>query len=143
MTGCKRTTEGPSHRRAGALRAFFCVAVAALAALVGSACLSPTLPLPPPDAPTSIHPSATGENIWAVTGDCDPGAIVTVFNEVTGKGAVVEDRDMTGTYTVLIEASLCDLAWVKQETGLDTSSRTTFVIEDVSSALPTDPSACP
>lgn len=140
MTGCKRTTVGRRSLFAGALRASL---LAALAALVGSACLSPTLPLPPPDAPKSIHPSAAGEDMWAVTGDCDQGAIVTVFNEVTGEGAVVEDRDMTGTYTVLIKASLCDLAWVKQEVGLDSSSRTTFVIEDVTAALPTDPSACP
>lgn len=117
--------------------------VAALGVLSGSACLSPTLPLPPPEKPDTIHEEAAGSGTWTISGDCDAGAIVTVFNERTGEGAVIEDRDGNGRYTVTIKADLCDMAWVKQDIGLDTSARTTFTIEDATTAGPTDPAACP
>src|SRR5689334_7230115 len=78
--------------------------IAALEALLGSACLSPTLPLPPPSV-TSIHASDMSAKTWAITGDCIEGALVTAFNETTGKGEVIEDRDLTGRFTITIEAS--------------------------------------
>lgn len=114
----------------------------ALLALFAPACLSPTLPLPPPEMPSSMHPSSTGQGLWTIAGDCDPGALVTVFNERTGQGAVVEDREKTGRYSVLIRAEVCDLAWVKQELGQDVSLRTTFEIEERSINVPVGPSVC-
>ena len=48
-----------------------------------AACLSPTLPLPPPEEPTSISASAV-EGYWDVRGQCTPGAVVLVKNVATG-----------------------------------------------------------
>jgi hypothetical protein len=135
-------TAGPAEPRFSSRRGLFSlVLVAFLSVLLGSACLSPTLPLPPPSV-TSIHASEAADGTWSITGDCIPGAIVTAFNEVTGKGAVVEDRDMTGRFTIPIKATLCDLGWVKQEQDADLSTRMTFVVQDLTESGPTDPSAC-
>ncbi|TKD00816.1 hypothetical protein [Polyangium fumosum] len=116
------------------------LAAALLAALPG--CLSPTLPLPPPEPPDSISPQAATPGLWTVSGACLEGAIVIVFNERTGAGAVVEDRDRDGRYEVQIEAELCDLAWVAQDLGEDESARTTFVVQDRTPSGLVDPSAC-
>ncbi|MDC0747062.1 hypothetical protein [Polyangium mundeleinium] len=116
------------------------LAAAFLAALPG--CLSPTLPLPPPEPPDAISPQAATPGLWTISGPCLEGAIVIVFNERTGMGAVVEDRDRDGRYEVAIEAELCDLAWVAQDLGEDESARTTFVIQDRTPSGPADPSAC-
>jgi len=113
---------------------------AVLVALPG--CLSPTLPLPPPEIPDTLAPEATSPGTWTISGPCLEGAIVVVFNERTGMGAVVEDRDRDGRYEVSIEAELCDLAWVSQALGEDESARTTFVVQDRTPSGPTDPSAC-
>ncbi|NUQ74490.1 MAG: hypothetical protein HUU21_13120 [Polyangiaceae bacterium] len=126
-------------RRSALLRAF-ALFVAGLFALLFSACLSPTLPLPPPDVNSMQQAQASGT--WTISGTCLTGAIVTVFNERTGRGAVVEDRDNTGFFSVTIEADPCDLAWAKQEEGQDTSSRNTFVIQKKSQDLVEDPNAC-
>jgi len=104
-------------------------------------CLSPTLPLPPPEPPDTITPQATNGR-WTISGSCLQGALVTVFNEDTGVGAVVEDRDRDGRYEVEIEAELCDFAWVEQTIGEDVSARTTFVVQDLTPSGPSDPSAC-
>jgi hypothetical protein len=106
------------------------------------ACLSPTLPLPPPEAPDTISPQAASPGVWTISGSCLEGAIVIVFNEATGEGAVVEDRDRDGRYEAQIEASLCDLAWVAQDLGEDESARTTFVVQDRTPSGLADPSAC-
>ena len=76
---------------------------------------------------------------WSlVRGDVD----VTVFNERTGEGAVVEDRENTGLFSVVIEAEPCDFAWAKQEDGQDTSGRTNFTVQEKSQDLLDDPNAC-
>lgn len=129
-----------THRRRSALLRALGLLVTALTALLFSACLSPTLPLPPPDV-NSMHPAAA-PGYWTVSGSCLTGAIVTVFNERTGKGAVVEDRENTGFFSVAIEADPCDFAWVKQEEGQETSARTTFTIQEKSQDLLDDPNAC-
>jgi len=138
-SGARLTARDASQRRRGLLSIFL---IALIAALLGSGCLSPTLPLPPPDV-TSMHLSAEGEGVWAISGECIAGALVTVFNETTGEGAVIEDRAMTGKFTVFIKASACDLAWAKQDQGSETSTHSTsFVVQDVTGSAPTDPSAC-
>lgn len=114
---------------------------AAVSFLVLAGCVSPTLPLPPPDAPSGLSvQTATGE--WTVTGTCLQGALVTVFNEETGEGAVVEDRDQDGFYQVRIKAQRCDAGWVQQVLGQDMSAPTTFVIMETVNGLPVDPTAC-
>lgn len=117
------------------------VLVAALGALFGPACASPTLPLPPPSV-SSIHPSDANGTLWTITGDCVPGALVTAFNETTGEGRVVEDRDLTGRFAIPLKGSLCDLGWVKQEQSTEPSSRTGFVIAERDENGPIDPGAC-
>jgi hypothetical protein len=113
----------------------------ALGALASIGCLSPTLPVPPPDVPDSIHETAAGH--WRIAGDCTPGARVTVLDVRTGRGAVVEDLTRTGRYVVEIEAAPCDTAWVAQEVDEQQSGQTGFVIRDHASDGTSDAGACP
>ncbi len=106
------------------------------------ACLSPTLPLPPPEVPDTITGPASASTEWTMSGTCTRGAIVTVFNEQTGQGVVIEDRNQLGRYTVTLKATQCDLAWVKQDIGSDSSVRETFVIEERTPSSPSGPILC-
>lgn len=115
--------------------------VACLFLLGLASCLSPTLPLPPPEPPDTITAEAAPDT-FRIAGSCLQGAMVTVFNEVSGVGAVVEDRDADGRYEVVIQAKLCDLGWVEQRVGADEAARTTFVIQDRTLSGPLDPNAC-
>lgn len=115
--------------------------LAAVSFLVLTGCVSPTLPLPPPDAPLSLSVDVT-TNEWTITGNCLQGALVTVFNEATGQGSVVEDRDLDGKYEIRLQATRCDLAWVQQTIGQDASAPTTFVIDETVNGIPVDPQAC-
>lgn len=137
----KTRAKAADPRRRGVVLAGCLAALSALSAVLGLSCLSPSLPLPPPTV-TSIGSLDPTKASWSITGDCVPGAIVTVFNENTGEGAVIEDRDMTGRFTLPLDASLCDLGWVKQELGSDLSAKTTFVVEELDESGPLDPSAC-
>jgi hypothetical protein len=114
---------------------------AAVSFLVFAGCVSPTLPLPPPDAPSALSVDTTlGE--WTFRGSCLQGALVTIFNEETGEGAVVEDRDRDGVYEIRLKAQRCDLAWVQQTLGQDVSAPTPFVIAEKVDGMPVDPEAC-
>jgi hypothetical protein len=119
--------------------------IARVAILVGGVslaggCLSPTLPLPPPDVPGTIASAADG--VWAIQGTCIPGAQVTVLNEVTGKGEVFVDLENTGRYNVELHATLCDFVTVSQEAHNEESSKTGFIIEPVMNGAASDPSLC-
>ena len=105
-------------------------------------CASPTLPLPPPEQPDSVQPSQTDPETWLVHGSCQPGALVTVFDERTGRGVVVEDSERTGRYSVELEAKKCDLGWVSQVVGEDASTRTMFVVQGRTNGTVDDQSAC-
>jgi hypothetical protein len=125
-------------------RALLPVATLAAFAVMAPSCLSPTLPLPPPDAPDAI--SVPGTNgMWQISGDCVAGAIVTVFDTNTGRGVLAEDLAKVGTYTVGLTGTACDSVWVEQQTadGASTSEPTFFVLEAVASGQPVDPNACP
>jgi hypothetical protein len=104
-------------------------------------CLSPTLPLPPPEQP-SIITAGVAAGTWDVRGDCTPGARVTVFNEKTGRGVVVEDRSGVGRYQVTLEGAECDLAWVEEEVDQELSAPTGFVLAKHLPGDPTDNPAC-
>jgi hypothetical protein len=113
----------------------------ALVALAAPSCLSPTLPLPPPEVPDAIRiGSATGT--WEVFGHCTRGAIVTVFNENAGVGVVFEDRDATGSYHVIVEGAECDVARVWEDVGGERSASKTFVLAPHEPGDPTDNPAC-
>jgi hypothetical protein len=107
-------------------RSLIQLALGALFALGLASCLSPTLPLPPPE-PDSIQEAQAGQ--WTVSGSCSRGAIVTVFNKTQGHGVVAEDRDETGHYAITIEADLCDTGWVSETLHGETSGETNFVFD--------------
>lgn len=112
---------------------------AALAAAGLSSCVSPTLPLPPPEEPESIQLVEDG---WRIGGSCNPGAVVTVLNQVTGLGVTIEDRDLDGRYAVTLEAEECDLASVTQSDEDGPSPETSFVILEKIPGVESDPSIC-
>jgi hypothetical protein len=108
--------------------------VAAVASV--GACLSPTLPLPPPAAPDQIGASTAEPGVWDIRGTCDPGAVVLVKNLRTKTIAGVEDRDANGRYLVRIEAEQCDPAVVWEIIGTTVTEATGFTIETVVNGTP-------
>ncbi|WP_437821768.1 hypothetical protein [Sorangium sp. So ce1078] len=105
----------------------------AISLLAGAACLSPTLPLPPPEPADTMRPSADQEGVWEISGNCTPGARVSVFNERTQRGVIEEDTDENGRYHLEIEAELCDVLLVWQElegNGDEESAAQSFVVEE-------------
>ncbi len=109
------------------------------ALLLLTGCLSPTLPLPPPDAPETIR--SVGTNRWGIGGTCVAGAEVVVLDQASGRGAVYVDLDHSGRYYVEIDASPCDLASVSQTVRGEASGTTGFVVTPHEVGQPTS-SAC-
>ena len=110
-----------------------------LSALAG--CLSPTLPLPPPDVPQSITQAPDGT--WQIHGTCIAGATVTVLDMNTGRGSVYEDLNRDGSYTVVLQSSQCDFVTVKQEVNNEESAETGFLLQTYSQGMPAAPNVCP
>jgi len=109
------------------------------ALMVGaSACLSPTLPLPPPEAPDSVSESSVGDGVWDVRGVCTPGARVLVKNTETGVIAGRDDDDYDGHYLIPIQADLCDFAVVYELVDDNASDGTGFTIQPTVNGLPDD-----
>lgn len=101
-------------------------ALAAASALLGASCLSPTLPLPPPDV-ESIQQA--GPTQWTIAGSCLPGAVVSVFNDTRNQGVLVQDTALQGKFVVTLDADECDVGWVSQVVGAETSGQESFVVE--------------
>ena len=114
------------------------VVVGAWLALGGSSCLSPTLPLPPPEVPETIFQSGPGE--WTITGNCQPGALVSVMNEKTDRGESVQLRPNETSYSVVLEANECDVATVIVVLDGESAS-TSFVVQELHQGEPTS-AAC-
>jgi hypothetical protein len=112
----------------------------ALAALAVG-CLSPTLPLPPPDAPETIR--SVGTDRWGIGGTCVEGAEVVVLDQVTGRGSVYVDLERTGRYYVEIDAKTCDLATVAQTAHGQSSATTSFTVAPVEPGLPPSSTCSP
>lgn len=110
--------------------------------LATSSCLSPTLPLPPPEQPDDIRIGTT-VGTWLVSGRCTAGATVLVINEKTGLGVIVEDRTQSGNYTVILAGAQCDLASVRESfsDGLE-AGPTTFPLAARKPGDPTDNPLC-
>lgn len=110
-------------------------------------CLSPTLPLPPPEAPLGVEDTGKAasegstETVWLVRGACSPGALVLVENEATGRIFGLEDDDADGRYSIGIDAVACDYATVWQIVGDTQSARTGFFVTPTQSGL-ADEAAC-
>ena len=122
------------------LRRLLCMALVAAWGSLASSCLSPTLPLPPPDPPSVVAQDLTTGN-WDIAGTCIPGAMVIVVNNATGRGAVFEDLAQTGSYNLAIAGKACDPASVTQTLSVngsdETGGPTAFVLTPVSESIPT------
>lgn len=91
--------------------------VAALAVPL-AACLSPTLPLPPPGAPDVSAVDKDG-NV-TLTGTANANALVYAYNDRSGGGAIAT-ADADGAYKAKLAAQLGDQIEVWQEVGNDRS----------------------
>lgn len=100
-----------------------------------AACLSPTLPLPPPEEPDSVGLSDDAD-IWEVRGQCTPGALVLIQNLATGLIVGIEDRDADGRYFLRVEGQLCDPAEVSEIIDTTSSDETFFLLEPRINGLP-------
>ncbi len=116
--------------------------LAALAALATTAasCLSPTLPLPPPQ-PESVTAAANGD--WQISGTCLPGAEVIAVDVKTGKGVVVEDLARSGVFVVSIAGSPCDVVSISQQVGETPSAEASVQLQAYENGFPVDVNACP
>jgi len=109
----------------------------ALLLLAGlGACLSPTLPLPPPDEPENITADANEAGVFRVSGLCTPGSLVLVQNLATGLIWGLEDDDADGRYSIRVDGELCDPAEVSEIVGSTTSDTTFFILESRVNGLP-------
>lgn len=110
------------------------------ALLLAAACLSPTLPLPPPDAPDTL--TVLGNDTWEVRGTCIPGAEVSVLNEATGRGVVYQDQSQSGRYVVSLVGKECDLVTISQRKDRDAGDQTSVVLTPTVSGIATNPASC-
>jgi hypothetical protein len=112
--------------------------VGVLVAAAGiSSCLSPTLPLPPPDEPSSIQ-AASEPGHWEIRGNCTAGAMVLIRNERTGIITGTEDRDHLGRYEILLPAERCDVATVFEAFDDTFTQGTSFLVREVTGGVPTE-----
>ncbi len=99
-----------------------------LGLLLPSACLSPTLPLPPPDKPEKIEgPDAQG-NV-RMSGTMVPGAIAFVRNQVTGEGSF-RDTNSDGFYELTLRAQVGNSVLLWYTLNGDRSQATKFEIPE-------------
>lgn len=99
-------------------------------------CLSPTLPLPPPDSVVVSPPDMNG--LVAVEGQVRDEAYVNCLNERTEKGVIVKSSEF-GFFRLEIEAQIHDDLTLWQTLGSKTG---TFISATVPSAdEPTDQDA--
>jgi hypothetical protein len=114
-----------------------CSKLAIVWAITLASCLSPTLPLPPPDAPQTISVGIE-PGTWRVQGQCTAGAVVLV--KVNGLIAGIEDTNHDGRYSLTIKAEACDEAEV-WELFVDTTSKSTgFIVQPTQAGAATDDS---
>lgn len=101
-------------------------------ALLGSpwSCVSPTLPLPPPDEPSHIAETGT-DGLWDVRGTCTVGAIVLIKNDRTGQIVGYEDEQLHGRYQLELPAERCDPAQVFELIDDALTEGTTFWVREV------------
>ena len=116
----------------------------AICGALGAGCLSPTLPLPPPEEPNTIAQGACNGDVceWQIEGDIDPGNTVLITNTVSGSIAGEQDVD-DGHYRVPLPGRLCDLVSIAQQNDVgERSAERTFVLQPRANGSVVDPSAC-
>lgn len=102
------------------------------ASLVLAGCLSPTLPLPPPDSPNISAVNDEGfVTLQGLPGGAEPEALVVALNQRTGNG-VIERADKLGQYTIVIAAQVGDTLTLWQVVGVDQSDIRQIIIKDPS-----------
>jgi hypothetical protein len=104
------------------------LALAVLLSAVLGGCLSPTLPLPPPNRPDEIV-GPNDQGMVLLRGRVlRPSARVQAFNTGTGKqaGDVADDG---GVYEILIGAEVGDQIELWYEIGKESSTSILFTIE--------------
>ena len=97
---------------------------------VAVACASPTLPLPPPEAPAMTYGTTAG-TVHLSGANAEPGAFVVVINDGAGpvdKGVVSEVR-ASGTWDVDIVAKNGDVLTITQEFGKTVSTPLKLVVK--------------
>jgi hypothetical protein len=75
-----------------------------LGLLLPSACLSPTLPLPPPDKPEKIE-GPDSQGYVQMSGTMVPGAVAYARNQVTSEGSFKE-TNADGFYQLRLRAEV-------------------------------------
>lgn len=91
-------------------------------------CLSPTLPLPPPNAPDHITLSDPDQLLWDLRGTNTAGAVVIIENLETAEIFGFEDRDRAGKYLIQVSAQPCDRAEIYEIVGTTITPPKSFVI---------------
>lgn len=77
-----------------------------LAVAASAGCESPTLPLPPPEAPQVAEVSSDGKSVHLI-GGAIPGALVLVFNDApTVQAGVIVTVAPTGIYDAVVPTDL-------------------------------------
>lgn len=106
------------------VRRVFAVVWVAAWALLGPACASPTLPLPPPSVPTiGPGPMAGQVHLSAQCGGTQAGATVLVINDAqpTTKRDGVTVSDSCGAWALDVYASSHDILQIQQIVGSEIS----------------------
>ena len=115
-------------------RHFLLAAVVAACTAMAAACLSPTLPLPPPEAPDNI--AQTSDGVWEIRGECTAGARVLIKNEHTGAIVGFDDEQFQGRYKVELPAERCDAATLSEVVYDEATVATWFIVREVVGGVP-------
>ena len=112
-------------------RALSAAVLALLALAVGTACDSPTLPLPPPQTPSVAQSAPNRYHLHSDKG-AEPNAVIVIYNH--DPNVSLSDRvdgaqaDQDGTWDETITAFPGDTIDVSQQFGSTESPQTTFTI---------------
>ena len=100
----------------------FVFAFAAACGLVAAGCLSPTLPLPPPENPSVSTVDSDGYvTLTGSEGSAQSGAMVYAFNRATNDGDF-RVATQNGAYELRVRAAVGDRIAVWQADGQETST---------------------
>ena len=106
---------------------------ALLVLALACACTSPTLPLPPPIAPSVA--TGTEPNTWRLhsQGGAEPNALIVVVNR--DESLPRSDRvagtiaDPNGSWDLVVKGAVNDVIDISQETGTTRSATTTITLK--------------
>jgi hypothetical protein len=117
----------PKPRGTGVARRLFLL-LAGLAVVFGTGCLSPTLPLPPPNRPDTVEgPDAQG--MVRISGTVHSNSLVYAFNAQNSQG-VFQRVGGNGRYNLTIAAQIGDEITLWYESEGETSPAIIFAIPD-------------